>query len=101
MLSFNALGALGMAWLTFCVVRRVDKVKAWLSNCCSYLDVYEHRLRQRHPSSCAWFLGTEEYCKWKHAPFDQASANNTDELERSWHDRVLIVQGVQILFFFF
>lgn len=75
------------------VVRRVDKVKTWLSNTCSYRDIYEHRLRQRHPDSCAWFLGSEQYCKWKSAPFNQATVDDAEELERTWQDRVLFVQA--------
>jgi hypothetical protein len=75
------------------LVRRVDRVKTWLSNTCSYRDIYEHRLRQRHPDSCAWFLGSEEYCRWRIAPFKQATVDDAEELERTWQDRVLFVQA--------
>jgi hypothetical protein len=71
----------------------VDKVKTWLSNTCSYRDIYKYRLRQRHPESCAWFLNSEEYCRWRNAPFKQATADDAEELERTWQDRVLFVQG--------
>ncbi|KAF2692106.1 hypothetical protein K458DRAFT_381930 [Lentithecium fluviatile CBS 122367] len=74
-------------------MRRVDKVKAWLSNACSYRDIYEHRIQQRHPNSCAWFLRTDEYCKWRNAPFDHGPANDAEELKRTWQDRVLFVQA--------
>ncbi|KAF1960373.1 hypothetical protein CC80DRAFT_292716 [Byssothecium circinans] len=74
-------------------MRRIDKIKAWLSNNCAYRDIFEHRARQRHPNTCTWFLNIAKYREWKNAPFDQASANNTDILERHWYDRVLFVQA--------
>lgn len=74
-------------------LRRIDKVKAWLSNCCSYRDIYEHKISQRHPSSCAWFLESQKYCHWKNKPFDERNANSIDSLTESWHERILFVQG--------
>jgi len=74
-------------------VRRVDKIKAWLENCCAYRDVFEHRNRQRHPNTCTWFLNTPQYCKWKSAPFEGRLANDEDELQTSWHERIVFVQG--------
>jgi hypothetical protein len=74
-------------------LRRVDRVKAWLSNCCAYQDVYEHRSQQRHPSTCTWFLNIPQYCKWRNAPFDERLANDTDNLHTSWHERIVFVQA--------
>ncbi|PSN68713.1 hypothetical protein BS50DRAFT_490737 [Corynespora cassiicola Philippines] len=74
-------------------LRRIDKVKNWLSNCCAYQDVYEHRIRERHPNTSSWFLNSTKYSKWKNAPFNETLANDTDELEQTWHDRVLFVQA--------
>lgn len=74
-------------------MRRIDKVKSWLSNSCAYRDVYEHRSRQRHENSCHWFLNTTEYCKWKNSAFDDRQANNIDSLDANWHERVLFAQG--------
>jgi hypothetical protein len=79
--------------LMLCVVRRIDRIKTWLDSNYSYRDVYEHRLRQRHPNTCAWFLDDEKYCRWRSIPFDNGSANNTDRLENDWQHRVLFVQG--------
>ncbi|KAF2635935.1 hypothetical protein P280DRAFT_473562 [Massarina eburnea CBS 473.64] len=75
-------------------MRRIDKIKAWLSNNCAYRDVYEHRVRQRHPNTCTWFLDSEEYCKWKNVPFNQTLANDTIGFQQNWHDRVLFVQAM-------
>ncbi|PVH94142.1 hypothetical protein DM02DRAFT_646105 [Periconia macrospinosa] len=74
-------------------MRRIDKIKAWLSNDCAYQDVYEHRMRQRHPNTCSWFLETAEYCSWKNLSFDQTVTDDIDALERTWHDRILFVQA--------
>jgi hypothetical protein len=74
-------------------LRRVDRVKAWLSNCCAYRDVYEYKIRQRYPNSCTWFLKTPQYCKWKNTPFDGRLANDTDNLQTSWHERIVFVQA--------
>ncbi|CAI6338080.1 unnamed protein product [Periconia digitata] len=74
-------------------MRRIDKIKAWLSNDCAYQDVYEHRMRQRHPQTCSWFLEMEEYCAWKNFSFYQGLTSNFDDLEETWHDRVLFVQA--------
>jgi hypothetical protein len=74
-------------------LRRVDRVKAWLSNCCAYQDVYEHRIQQRHPNTCTWFLNVPQYCKWRNTPFDGRLANDTDNLHTSWHERIVFVQA--------
>lgn len=74
-------------------LKRVDKVKAWLSNCCSYRDIYEHKISQRHPDTCAWFLESEKYCRWKNKPFNERTANSIDSLTETWHERILFVQG--------
>jgi hypothetical protein len=71
----------------------VDKVKIWLSNTCSYRDIYEHRLQQRYANSCTWFLDSDEYCRWRNAPFELPTTNNSAELERTWQDRMLFVQA--------
>ncbi|KAL5411566.1 hypothetical protein PMIN04_010197 [Paraphaeosphaeria minitans] len=73
--------------------RRIDRIKTWLDSNCSYRDIYEHRLKQRHPNTCAWFLDNEKYCRWRNIPFDQESANDTDRLENHWQHRVLFVQA--------
>ncbi|OAG07638.1 uncharacterized protein CC84DRAFT_1089035 [Paraphaeosphaeria sporulosa] len=74
-------------------MRRIDRIKTWLDSNCSYRDIYEHRLRQRHPNTCAWFLDNEKYCRWRNIPFDDESANDTDRLENHWQHRVLFVQA--------
>ncbi|KAF2441663.1 hypothetical protein P171DRAFT_418371 [Karstenula rhodostoma CBS 690.94] len=74
-------------------MRRIDRIKTWLDGNCSYRDVYEYRLRQRHPNTCAWFLDNEKYCRWKNIPFEDESANDTDRLENHWQHRVLFVQA--------
>jgi hypothetical protein len=74
-------------------VRRIQRIKSWLSNCNGYQDIYEHRVHQRHPNTCGWFLTNPVYCRWKNAPFDQKTANNTAALDCTWHDRILFVQG--------
>ncbi|KAF2652460.1 hypothetical protein K491DRAFT_718890 [Lophiostoma macrostomum CBS 122681] len=68
-------------------MRRIARVKAWISDCCAYRDIYDLRARQRHPKTCSWFLSALEYCQWKNAPFDRQRANN------DWHERVLFVQA--------
>ncbi|KAF2737363.1 hypothetical protein EJ04DRAFT_510470 [Polyplosphaeria fusca] len=73
-------------------MKRVDKVRSWLA-VCEYQDVYEQLVRQRHPGSCAWFLQRADYCNWKNAPFDEASANDTNALVSSCHERILFVQA--------
>ncbi|KAF1976012.1 hypothetical protein BU23DRAFT_578826 [Bimuria novae-zelandiae CBS 107.79] len=74
-------------------MRRVDRVKTWLGNSCSYRDAYVHRLNQRHPNTCAWFLSEEKYCRWRNVPFDTETANDTEHLETGWQHRVLFVQA--------
>ncbi|KAF2266654.1 hypothetical protein CC78DRAFT_531460 [Lojkania enalia] len=73
-------------------MRRVDKVKVWLSSS-DYRDVYEQSRLQRHPNSCTWFLDIPEYCNFKNTPFDSRFADDIDTLTTSRHDRILFVQA--------
>jgi hypothetical protein len=74
-------------------VKRIDKIKAWLSSDCAYRDVYEHHALQRHFNTCNWFLRNEKYCEWKNTFFGNHAENDFDRFEKNWHDRVLFVQG--------
>jgi hypothetical protein len=77
-------------------VRRVDRVKTWLDSNCCYLDIYEQRLKQRHPKTCQWFLGNEKYCRWKNIPFDADAASEAGHFGADWQQRILFVQGESI-----
>ncbi|KAF2184456.1 hypothetical protein K469DRAFT_185232 [Zopfia rhizophila CBS 207.26] len=72
--------------------KRIHRIKSWLSSF-EYREIYERSTRQRHPNSGSWFLNTAEYCKWKNAPFSDATANNLEALKANWHDRILFVQA--------
>ncbi|KAF2273239.1 uncharacterized protein EI97DRAFT_436295 [Westerdykella ornata] len=74
-------------------VRRIDKVKSWLSSDSIYQDIYRHRFTQVLDGSCNWFLETPEYSAWKTAPFGERNANDLDSLRVDWHGRVLFVQA--------
>ena len=72
-------------------------MKAWLDSKCSYRDVYEHRLRQRHPNTCGWFLSNEKYCRWRNVPFGVDVIDNKEEhFKDDWQHRVLFVQGKRL-----
>ncbi|KAF1849900.1 uncharacterized protein K460DRAFT_326227 [Cucurbitaria berberidis CBS 394.84] len=74
-------------------LRRVAKIKAWLSNRSSQAEKPDSGARQHSPNSCAWFLETQAYRNWKSDPFDRSKANDTNALENTWQHRVLFVQA--------
>ncbi|KAF2018188.1 hypothetical protein BU24DRAFT_166726 [Aaosphaeria arxii CBS 175.79] len=74
-------------------IRRLDKVKGWLSSCCAYRDTYEQSLNSSHSGSGSWFLNIPEYCRWKNTPFNETNANSTDHLSETWLGRLLFVQA--------
>ncbi|CAO2658715.1 Nn.00g064380.m01.CDS01 [Neocucurbitaria sp. VM-36] len=74
-------------------LRRVEKVKLWLSNCPSLFEAPDSGPRQRSLNSCAWFLEMPAYRKWKNDSFEKGKANDITELENTWQHRVLFVQA--------
>jgi hypothetical protein len=77
-------------------VKRVEKVKIWLSGS-SVVDTDINRdYQQQHANPCAWFLQMPLYCKWRYQPFDPHSANDSEALKATWQHRILFVQGTFI-----
>ncbi|KAJ5031741.1 hypothetical protein PSV08DRAFT_399634 [Bipolaris maydis] len=72
--------------------RRVEKVRNWLCHSSATSQV-DRQPRQYSPDSCAWFLQSSVYCKWRDQPFEKAVANDTDYLLNNWQHRVLFVQA--------
>lgn len=78
-------------------LRRVEKIKLWLSSGPSSVEVPNSNSRQQSLSSCAWFFETPAYLKWKNGSFEKSKANDKNDLEDTWQHRVLFVQGTSPL----
>ncbi|EOA92353.1 uncharacterized protein SETTUDRAFT_170945 [Exserohilum turcica Et28A] len=72
--------------------RRVEKARSWLCSS-SALSQVDRRPEPYNPDSCAWFLQTSVYCKWRNRPFEKTVANDADFLVNSWQHRVLFIQA--------
>ncbi|USP76792.1 hypothetical protein yc1106_04066 [Curvularia clavata] len=72
--------------------RRVYKVGDWLCNSPA-VSQSDRRPRPYSLESCAWFLQTPIYRKWRDQPFENSIANDTHLLVDSWQHRVLFVQA--------
>ena len=76
--------------------RRVEKVRKWLHS-----SPESRQIDRRHElydeESCAWFLQTPVYCKWRDQVFEKRMANDANFLMGNWQHRVLFVQGQSIL----
>lgn len=77
--------------------RRVEKARSWLCSS-SALSQVDRRPEPYNPDSCAWFLQTSVYCKWRNRPFEKTVANDADFLVNSWQHRVLFIQGMLAVF---
>jgi hypothetical protein len=73
-------------------LRRVEKVQHWLSGS-SAANASDRILELQQPNSCAWFLKTQAYCRWRDPSFGRNTANDKNTLESNWQHRVLFVQG--------
>jgi hypothetical protein len=77
-------------------LRRVEKVQHWLSSS-SAANVSDRIQDQQQANSCAWFLQTPAYCRWRDQPFERNTANDKNTLGSNWQHRVLFVQGTCFL----
>lgn len=75
-------------------LRRVDKIKRWLSNSSSSVEDCDSGSQYQSSSTSPWFLQDPAYRRWKGGRFDRSQANDEHILESNWQHRVLFVQGM-------
>ncbi|OAL48734.1 hypothetical protein IQ07DRAFT_513277 [Pyrenochaeta sp. DS3sAY3a] len=74
-------------------LRRVDKIKRWLSNSSSSVEDCDSGSQYQSSNPSPWFLQDPAYRRWKGGRFDRSQANDEHVLESNWQHRVLFVQA--------